>query len=126
MSNVVRFAFPAARPDWDRLNLIVLDYEHLPVVLARLGLRVAAVLPAVQWWSALGPVVVLADDTGAVLYLDADGQAGWRDGENVHRGPDLASLAAHRWRCGYGRAAHRLARICQLPGVPTEGRRHGR
>lgn len=121
---------PAAEaPDWGFLNLILLDHEHLPVVLARMGLRVVAALPTPEWWSAPGPVLLLAPaaEDGPHLYVDASGVAGWRDGENIRRGADIASLGAVRWGCRYGQAAWRLARLCGLDGLPKrEVRRHGR
>ncbi len=116
-------------PDWDRLNLLLLDYEHLPVALARMGLRFAAVLPCLRWWDVPGPVLLLVP-TGPGLppvYLDSSGLGGWRALENVHRGSDLASLGAWRWGCRYGQAAWRLARLCGMPALPMrEAQRRGR
>lgn len=44
--------------------------------------------------------------------LDRTGVAPWRTADGGAVGQDLFALGAFVWGCGYGRAAHRVARLC--------------
>ncbi len=109
--------------DWNRLNLIVLDYEHLPVVIARLGVESVVVAPIPDWWpDALGPVLMLSLGRHPfLLWMDASTGA-WRTEDNSQRGSDLASLGVLMWRAKPFDAARRLAKLCGLDGVPSHDR----
>ncbi|MGG5819994.1 hypothetical protein [Falsiroseomonas sp. HW251] len=52
-------------------------------------------------------------------YLVSAYDGSWRNHAGSQRGRDLVSLAALRWSCPYGQAAHRVARLIGLDGVPA-------
>lgn len=60
----------------------------------------------------------IRDDPREAVWL-AEDSGEWRSVGGGAFGDDLASLAAFLWRCRYGQAGWRIARLCGLAQVPA-------
>lgn len=97
-----RKALAAAAAGWWRdYHALLRAHRRCVSPLPSMGARLMAVPPAE------GEEIWL--DAGAI---DRRGVVEWRSASGGAVGDDLFSLGAFVWGCGYGRAAHRIARHC--------------